>query len=210
MKQPHHKFLWNITITIALTIRAFAQGNTPEPADTHDNKAVEGSSLNYRLSQNDLIYVKVFQEDDLNSTLRISEDGTIIFPLIGSVKIGGSTVQSATKQIRDLLNARFLVNPQVSVTVLGYANRNVTVLGQVQKPGSYSMKDQGSIDLLQAVGLAGGFTRSANSAKITVKRSVSGRETVIVLDGKKMAHDSETIPFVVLPGDTVTVAERMF
>ena len=165
---------------------------------------------NYRLSPNDLIYVKVFQEDDLNSTLRISEDGTIIFPLIGSVKIGGQTVDMATGTIRDLLNARFLVNPQVTVTVLGYANRHITVLGQVQKPGDYNLRDQSSISLLQAVGMAGGFTRLANSANIIVKRSVGGEEKILHLNGKTMASDANSDPFVVVPGDTITVTERFF
>jgi protein involved in polysaccharide export with SLBB domain len=165
---------------------------------------------NYRLSPNDLIYVKVFQEDDLNSTLRVSEDGTVIFPLIGSVKIGGQSVDGATATIRDLLNARFLVNPQVTLTVLGYANRHITVLGQVQKPGDYNLRDQGSISLLQAVGMAGGFTRLANSANIIVKRNVDGAEKILHLNGKTMASDSQSEPFVVVPGDTITVTERFF
>jgi polysaccharide export outer membrane protein len=168
------------------------------------------TTQNYRLAPNDLIYIKVFQEDDLNSTVRISEDGTIIFPLIGGLKIGGLTVQAATKSIHDLLDARYLVNPQITLTVLGYARRNVTVLGQVQKPGSYSLRDQGSIDLMQAVGLAGGFTRLANMSKITVKRTINGLEQVQVLDGKRMAGDSHTALFAVLPGDTISVAERIF
>jgi polysaccharide export outer membrane protein len=207
MKTSYRKFLWSAGAALMLSLPALAQDSAPAFPG-----AIEAGSgaQNYRLSKNDLIYVKVFQEDDLNSTLRVSEDGTIIFPLIGSVKVGGNTVQAATRTIADLLNARYLVNPQVTVTVLGYANRNITVLGQVQRPGSYTMKDQDSIDLLQAVGLAGGFTRLANTAKITVKRAVNGRETVIVLDGKKMAHDSDTTPFTVLPGDTLTVAERIF
>ena len=188
----------------ALTAILLARGLSAQETGALD------TSQNYRLAPNDLIYIKVFQEDDLNSTIRIAEDGTIIFPLIGGVKIGGLTVQAATKTIRDLLDARFLVNPQITLTVLGYANRNVTVLGQVQKPGSYSLRDQGSIDLLSAVGLAGGFTRLANMSKITVKRTVSGREEVLVLDGKRMAGDRGTAPFAVLPGDTITVAERIF
>lgn len=175
-----------------------------------DSGGAGGTPQNYRLAPNDLVYVKVFQEDDLNSTLRISEDGSVIFPLIGSVKIGGLTVQTATKTMRDLLDARFLVNPQITMTVLGYANRNVTVLGQVQKPGSYSLRDQGSIGLMQAIGLAGGFTRLANTGKVTVKRTVEGRQIVQVLDGKRMAGDSGTASFAVLPGDTITVAERIF
>jgi polysaccharide export outer membrane protein len=169
-----------------------------------------GTEANYRLSPNDLIYVKVFQEDDLNSSLRISEDGTVIFPLIGSVKLGGQTVEAATRTIHDLLDARFLVNPQVTVTVLGYANRHITVLGQVQKPGDYNLRDQGSVSLLQAVGMAGGFTRLANSAQIIVKRNVDGEEKILHLNGKTMASDDRSEPFMVLPGDTITVTERFF
>jgi polysaccharide export outer membrane protein len=169
-----------------------------------------GTQPNYRLSPNDLIYVKVFQEDDLNSTLRVAEDGSIIFPLIGSVKVGGQTVDAATRAIHDLLDARYLVNPQVTVTVLGYANRHITVLGEVQKPGDYNLREQGSISLLQAVGLAGGFTRLANSANIIVKRNAGGQERTLHLNGKTMASDNRADPFVILPGDTITVTERFF
>jgi polysaccharide export outer membrane protein len=210
MKKSNHQWLWTVTAAFALAIQSPAQEAAPAPGEAPTGMVADAATQNYRLAQNDLIYVKVFQEDDLNSTLRISEDGTVIFPLIGSVKVGGKTVQAATKQIRDLLDARFLVNPQVSVTVLGYANRSITVLGQVQKPGSYSLKDQDSIDLLQAVGLAGGFTRLANPSKITIKRTFNGSQTVMVLDGKRMAQDQKTAPFFLLPGDTVTVAESLF
>ncbi len=196
------------SLAFAGGIRAQDAAPAAPPAATQAMEA--GTVANYRLSPNDLIYVKVFQEDDLNSTLRVAEDGTIIFPLIGSVKIGGQSVDSATKTIRDLLNARFLVNPQVTVTVLGYANRHITVLGQVQKPGDYNLRDQGSISLLQAVGMAGGFTRLANSANIIVKRQVDGAEKILHLNGKTMASDTQSDPFVVVPGDTITVTERFF
>jgi polysaccharide export outer membrane protein len=198
-----------IAATMAILETVHAQEAAPsQPAGA---QAVEaGTATNYRLSPNDLIYVKVFQEDDLDSTLRISEDGTIIFPLIGSVNLGGQTVEAATRTIRDRLDARFLVNPQVTLTVLGYANRHITVLGQVQKPGDYNLRDQGSVSLLQAVGMAGGFTRLANSADIIVKRNVDGEEKILRLNGKTMASDDRSQPFVILPGDTITVTERFF
>ena len=192
-------------LCLALPIPLRAQSASAPPA-----RSESAATENYRLSANDLVYVKVFEEDDLNSTLRITEDGKVVFPLIGAVKIGGLSVQAATRTIRDLLDARYLVNPQVSITVLGFANRNVTVLGQVQRPGSYSMKDQGTIDLLHAIGFAGGFTRLANPAKVTLKRTVAGREVVTILDAKRMASDSGTQTYAVLPGDTITVSERIF
>jgi polysaccharide export outer membrane protein len=167
-------------------------------------------SANYRLSPGDLIYVKVFQEDDICSTLRISEDGTITFPLIGSVKVGGETIAQATQTIYTPLNARFLVNPQVSVTVLSFTDRHVTVLGQVQHAGDYNLKEQGSVDFLEAIGLAGGFTRLADTTDVTVRRVLNGKATIIRLNAKKMANDSEAANFQVLPGDTITVQERIF
>jgi protein involved in polysaccharide export with SLBB domain len=207
MNKPILTLLMPILASLAFASGIRAQDAAPAPA----TQSIEaGTVANYRLSPNDLIYVKVFQEDDLNSTLRVSEDGTVIFPLIGSVKIGGQSVDGATATIRDLLNARFLVNPQVTLTVLGYANRHITVLGQVQKPGDYNLRDQGSISLLQAVGMAGGFTRLANSANIIVKRNVDGAEKILHLNGKTMASDSQSEPFVVVPGDTITVTERFF
>jgi polysaccharide export outer membrane protein len=192
---------------------AFLQAVRAQVASTAPGSAQvleAGTPANYRLSPNDLIFVKVFQEDDLCSTLRVAEDGSIIFPLIGSVKVGGQSVDAATRTIHDLLDAHYLVNPQVTVTVLGYANRHITVLGQVQKPGDYNLREQGSIGLLQAIGMAGGFTRLANSANIIVKRNVDGGLKTLHLNGKTMASDNRSAPFVVMPGDTITVTERFF
>lgn len=213
MKPTRYHLSWiarGFTLCLAVPASVFAQQAPLSKASVESVNRSTVTAPNYRLAANDLIYIKVFEEDDLNSTLRITEDGQIIFPLVGAVKIGGLSVQTATRTIRDLLDARYLVNPQVTITVLGYADRNITVLGQVQRPGAFSLKDQGSIDLLHAIGLAGGFTRMASPSRVTVKRTVAGREVVNVLDARRMAADSNTLPFIVLPGDTITVAERIF
>jgi polysaccharide export outer membrane protein len=167
-------------------------------------------SANYRLSPGDLIYVKVFQEDDICSTLRISEDGTIAFPLIGSVKVGGLTIAQAAQTIYTPLNARFLVNPQISVTVLSFTDRHVTVLGQVQHAGDYNLKEQGSVDFLEAIGLAGGFTRLADTTDVTIRRMLNGKPTILRVNADKIANESGASDLQILPGDTITVQERMF
>ena len=200
-----------LLIAASMTLIQGARSQEPAPLPDAASQAVEaGTAANYRLSPNDLIYIKVFQEDDLNSTLRVAEDGSIIFPLIGGLKVGGESVAQATDNIKNLLNARFLVNPQVTVTVLGYANRHITVLGQVQKPGDYDLRSQGSVSLLQAIGMAGGFTRLANSSNIIVKRDETTGEKILHLNGKSMASDNKSDPFVIVPGDTITVTERFF
>jgi protein involved in polysaccharide export with SLBB domain len=177
----------------------------PEAVERADQRATS-----YILAPNDLIDVKVFQEDDLESKLRISKDGTITFPLIGSVKVGGKTPQDAARVIRDGLAKGYLVNPQVSVNVLEFTKYRVTVLGQVQKPGSYDFPNRESLGLLEAIGLAGGYTRGANPSKVIVKRVEGGKEKVYQLNAKSMASQGTTKGFEVLPGDVITVAESIF
>ncbi len=167
-------------------------------------------SINYRLAANDLVTVKVFQEEDLTTVTRIAADGTITVPLIGQAKIGGLTAHDASREIARLLDARFLVNPQVTVTVTGITPRRFTMLGQVLKTGAYSMQFQDSVDLLEAIGLAGGYSRMANPGKIVVKRRVGDRDTFIEVNGRDLASGKGGRSFRVLPGDLITVGERLF
>jgi polysaccharide export outer membrane protein len=112
--------------------------------------------------------------------------------------------------IRDLLAKDYLVNPQVSVSISEYDKRRFTVLGQVQKPGTYDMPDREAVTLLQAIGLAGGYTRIADPAKVTVKRRTEDRESVLRVDAKSMANGRSAGAFDVLPGDVITVGESIF
>ena len=163
----------------------------------------------YSLSPGDLIEVKVFQEDDLESKLRISDQGTITFPLIGVVRIGGMTAQAASQVIRNALR-RYLVNPQVTLIVSEYSKRRFTVLGQVQKPGSYDMPDRDPLTLLQAIGMAGGYTRIADPSKIVLKRANNGSDEVIKINASRMAKDNSISAMQVQPGDVITVRESIF
>src|SRR5262249_18401978 len=90
--------------------------------------AQPSTQSSYVLCASDVVQVKVYQEDDLESKLRISRDGTTTFPLIGVINLGGKTVEQAAALIRDALAKDYLVNPQVTVTVLEYAKRRFTVL----------------------------------------------------------------------------------
>jgi polysaccharide export outer membrane protein len=201
-----------IALVFALIIVPLMAQDKPVLADPAASapQRVASVPVNYRLSPGDLIYIKVFQQDDLCSSLRIGEDGTITFPLIGTVKVGGLTIDQTVKAIYKPLDAHYLVNPQVSVTVLSFTDRHVTILGQVERAGTYNLKEQSSLDILEAIGLAGGFTRLANTSDVKVRRTVNGAATIIRIDAKKIANDSSAANFEVLPGDTITVQERMF
>ena len=164
----------------------------------------------YILSPNDVVQVKVYQEDDLETKMRIGKDGTTSFPLIGVINLGGKTVAQAADLIRARLADGYLVNPQITVSVIEYAKRRFTVLGQVQKPGTYEIPNEESMTFLQAVAMAGGYTRLANRGSVTVTRMVGGKKTAFNLDLKSATSDLSTQPFEILPDDTITVAERIF
>jgi protein involved in polysaccharide export with SLBB domain len=165
---------------------------------------------NYILSPNDVILVKVFEEPDLDSQHRISQDGTINFPLVGLVQISGRTVAQAANTLRDRLMKGYLRNPQVRVNVVQYASRRFTVLGQVNRPGSYVLPSEEHVDLLQAIAMAGGFTRLADEGKVLVRRTVNGVETVIKVNAHAQTKNTSSQLFEVQPDDKITVRERIF
>jgi len=172
---------------------------------------LHAQDANYRLSANDLLDFRVFQEPELDGVIRVSGDGTAIFPLIGAVNVVGKTVTAATEELKARYRDGYLVYPQVSLTVRTYAQKLFTVLGQVQKPGSYDMKGSDEITLLQAIGMAGGYTKIANPGRVTVKRiEEGGGERLIKLDAKRMARGGDSSSFYVKPGDVITVAESLF
>ena len=165
---------------------------------------------NYILSPNDIILVKVFEDPDLDSQHRISQDGTINFPLIGVIQVSGRTVTQAASTIRDRLLKGYLRNPQVRVNVIQYASRRITVLGQVQKPGSYVLPNEERIDLLQAIAMAGGFTRLADEGKVLIRRNVNGVDTILKVNAHAETKNSSSQLFEVQPDDRITVRERIF
>jgi polysaccharide export outer membrane protein len=165
---------------------------------------------NYRLAPNDLLDFRVYDEPDLTAEVRLAGDGTAIFPLIGSVSLRGKTIPQATALLRERYMAGYLVNPQVSLIIHTYAKRSFTVLGQVQKPGSYEIQGDEAIYLLQAVGMAGGYTRIADPGNITVRRTESGQEQVMRFNERRMAKGDPSPDCVVKPGDVITVGESIF
>ncbi len=185
----------------------FLPGLVAQTAEVATGAAVSSS---YILSPNDQVQIDVFQEDDLRTSTLISKEGTITFPLLGTVKISGMTQAQARDRITELLRADYLVNPQVSLSVVRFSRKRFTVLGQVARPGSYDMPDQEGIDLLEAIAMAGGYTRIAEPGKITIKRRVNGSEQIFNVNAKKMAKETNSERFSIVQGDTITVAESIF
>jgi polysaccharide export outer membrane protein len=166
--------------------------------------------LSQILAVDDVIEVRVFEQPELDRVVRIPSDGKILLPLIGEVELGGRDLLQATRMIREKLAAGYLSDPHVSIFVREAGRRLFTVLGQVQRPGTYRFPERQPMNLIQAIGIAGGYTRLASLRGISVKRQLKGTERVFKLDGNKMASEENVALFEVIPGDIITVKERLF
>ena len=165
---------------------------------------------NYVLSPNDLVQVRVFQEDDMDWTVRVTKDGNVSLPLVGVINVKDRTPDQLGTVVRDRLHDGYLVHPQVNVSVLEFSKRRFTILGQVERPGQLDFPDNTTLNVLQAIGMAGGTTRNADPGRVYVKRRVGAKEIVLKMDARRMAKDPSLTPFDILPGDTITVPNTVF
>src|SRR5262249_6821676 len=129
--------------------------------------AQDGTVSNYRLGSGDVITIQVLgEETPKRDRIRLSDAATISYPILGEIRLYGKTVAELETLIRDGLKGRYLVNPQVTVTINEY--RNFFINGQVEKPGGYPFIP--GLTVRKAVSLAGGFKERANKNKILVIR----------------------------------------
>jgi protein involved in polysaccharide export with SLBB domain len=171
--------------------------------------ALSSGESDYVLVVGDVVQLNVFREPDLTTQATIARDGTVQLPLIREVTMAGLSIRDAREMLRQLYDKKFLVDPQVFLTVVKYAQRKFTIMGQVARPGSYELQGGERMDLLEAIGLAGGFTRIANRGRVIIQRREAGGVTAIKANAKRMA-DGKEAPIEVQPGDVITVSESWF
>ena len=159
------------------------------------------------LGSGDVFEVRVFGEPDLSGAWRVGPDGVIDFPLCGRVQVGGMPAGGAAEAITRCLKPRYLRSPQVSVFVKEFNSKKVTVFGEVQKPGTFAFED--GLSVVQAVSMAGGFTRVAARNSCTVTRLIDGAEKRIKVPVEDVGA-GRAPNFLLLPGDVVYVPESVF
>lgn len=126
-------------------------------------------SAEYRLGVGDLVKIVVYEHDDLTTEDRITDSGTVSFPYLGEVTVGGLTKGEAENRFTTLLNGgKFIKNPQVSVRILQYREPKVSVLGQVNRPGRYPVEPYKTV--LDALADAGGLSPLAEDQVVVLRR----------------------------------------
>lgn len=165
--------------------------------------AQPGSIVPATLGPTDVIEVRVFGEPDLSGLYQVGADGHFDFPLAGHVRAEGQTESEVAGDIVTRLRAGYLRNPQVTLLVKEQRSRRITILGSVQKPGTFTYVDRMSI--LEAISLAGGFTPLAAKNDSVVTRG--GRRFRVRVEEIAEGRVSN---FYLDPGDTILVPERIF
>ncbi|MBI3596541.1 MAG: SLBB domain-containing protein [Nitrospirae bacterium] len=153
-------------------------------------------SQDYVLGPRDVLNITVYDHKDLDTKVRISEDGKITFPLLGEISVSGLTVQRLERKITSLLANGYIVDPHVGVFVEEF-RVVVYVTGEVRKPGSYPYEE--GMTVIKAISLAGGLTERAADGKIKVTRKEQGGEETTLQVG---IHD------LIRANDVLQVAEK--
>jgi polysaccharide export outer membrane protein len=159
------------------------------------------------LGVDDAFAVRVYGEPDLSGTYRVSTDGSVDFPLAGRIPVKGMVVGEVQQEIVKRLKGDYLLNPQVTVMVIEWNSRKISVLGQVQRPGAVPYYP--NMTIIDAIASAGGFTGIAAKNSVNLRREVTGKvetRTFPVAD----ISEGRSPNVVVLPGDVVVVEERLF
>ena len=215
MKFPVNRsvFLPALIGLIAIT-PLLAAGSARGAAVSDEAAALSATTArDYVLQPQDVIRVQVFQEDEINrqtDALSISQDYTVTLPLIGTISLKGKTVRQAERMIRDLYNRDYIVNPQVTLTVVQYAQRFVNVIGSVTNQGRIKFPHERGLSIIDAISLAGGQTRLADMKRVKLTRQEpDGESRTVVVDVDAMMKSGGQDPVMLKPGDIVYVPERI-
>jgi protein involved in polysaccharide export with SLBB domain len=188
-----------------LIVIALIAGPLAFAADTEEPNVTVSST--YTLAPYDVIDISVYGEDDLHTRAKLGADGTAVLPLIGAIALEGKTIAEATDLITKRYADGFVKDPHLQVSVVEYRKTTFAILGQVFRPGIYEIPEGAHMTVVDAVLVAGGFTRVANQNGVTIKRLVKGQPTIIKVKAGSMADSAKVAPYEIKPGDIIKVPE---
>ena len=183
-----------VVIICAILIGCQAPTPTPPSVPTPHQAAQKGLS-EYRLGAGDLIRVDVFEEPDLSiASVRLSDAGSISFPVAGEIRAEGLTAGELEGAIAEILRQDILINPRINVRVIEY--RQFFLNGEVSEPGGYPF--QPGLTLRKAIALAGGLTDRAT------------QRMFVISEGRPTEQQAVSLDYRVRPGDIITVQQGLF
>jgi len=141
--------------------------------------ATAPTTAGYKIGAMDVLDISVFQVPELTKSVQVADTGTINLPLVGEIAVVGKTAQQVERDLTARLGAKYLQNPQVTVYVKEYNSQQVTISGEIKKPGVFPLK--GNTSLLQLIALAGGFEDDSDSTVLVLRES-NGKKSAATFD----------------------------
>ena len=167
--------------------------------------AAQETSAEYKIGPKDLLEISVLGVAEINKlVVRVSEEGRITLPLLGEVGGGNLTKFEVEKKLALLAGEKIVIKPQVTVHILEYVSRRVSVVGAVGKPGPYELLGRQTV--LSLVSEAGGLTQDAGEEIIVIRQLPGGDSTALRLsiDGLFVQGDPK-LNVALEPGDVINV-----
>ena len=190
-----HSKLVALLFAISLVVsRAFAQ--------------VDDLSADYKVSPQDTLVIAVVGEKDLTQDCRVNTSGTISFAWLSNVEVAGKTAAEVEQHLRKLLDKDYLVDPTVLVQVKEYRAREVTVMGQVNKPGAITIPAEQPLTVVEAIARAGSIAKGGDPNKIYFTRR--GKEKIKLSLEQLSRITDPARQLYVQPGDVIDVGEKVF
>lgn len=162
------------------------------------------ASADYRLGPRDRVKIEVFEVPELNSELRVADDGTVNLPVVGAVPAAGLTVGELGQALKRRLEADYVTRASVRVELTEVLSKTVTVLGAVSRPGTHG--HPGDWTLLEAITAAGGLATGHGNRVLVQRRAANGltdQVSIPVEDLVERADPRVNVPL--LPDDLVNV-----
>jgi len=161
----------------------------------------------YRLQPSDVLELEYEYTPEYNQTVTVGPDGTVTLRLVGTVKVGGLSLDEATSAIKAKASVP-LNNPELSLTLKEFVKPHFTIYGEVQKPGVYDM--HGGVTVLQAIAISGGQKETSKQTQVVLLRKVSGdMAEVKVINTKTMSTaDGVREDFALKPDDMIIVPKN--
>jgi polysaccharide export outer membrane protein len=210
---------WIRNLALAAAVLPFAAGaatpakpapaapaSVAAPVSTAPAAPVVAVPDQYRIGPGDTLHITVYQSPDLSLDVRVNEAGDISYPLLGRVRLGGLSINSAEQHLAQSLKKGEIVrDPQVIIAVTNVRASQVNILGQVGRPGRFPL-DLANMRLTEVLALAGGVVAGVGSDTIVLTGTRDGKPYRYEVDLPRIfAPGAGSVDVVVMPGDTIWV-----
>jgi polysaccharide export outer membrane protein len=160
----------------------------------------------YKLGPRDLVEVRVIEIPELNVERRVTETGKLALPMVGDFDVAGLTAREVQERLANTLRQRYVNRANVSIVIKEFANKPVSIVGAVQRPGSLNVS--GRWDLLQAISAAGGLNERAGKRIFVLRKGDNGKTETIEVSVEDLFTGTSDSSIPIFPGDVVNIPAR--